>query len=102
MEGTLPRPACASVRLPGLPRGLRESARTRRRRPVALVPRSSQGGEKSGARLSCLADVAQLVEHFTRSEGSPSSNLGVGSLYEPHLVTLRHPKTWLVSCGGRV
>src|SRR6476660_8928997 len=27
-----------------------------------------------------VADVAQLVEHFTRNEGVPSSNLGVGSM----------------------
>jgi hypothetical protein len=30
-----------------------------------------------------FADVAQLVEHFTRNEGVPSSNLGVGSKKSP-------------------
>ena len=29
-----------------------------------------------------LADVAQLVEHFTRNEGVPGSSPGVGSLSE--------------------
>jgi predicted nucleotidyltransferase len=33
--------------------------------------------------MSALADVAQLVEHFTRNEGVPGSNPGVGSPMVP-------------------
>jgi nucleotide-binding universal stress UspA family protein len=33
----------------------------------------------AGARIVVPADVAQLVEHFTRNEGVPGSSPGVGS-----------------------
>jgi predicted nucleotidyltransferase len=36
-------------------------------------------GPAAAARLPDRADVAQLVEHFTRNEGVPGSNPGVGS-----------------------
>ena len=47
----------------------------------------SPGGRGPGRSLSphgvrypcCNADVAQLVEHFTRNEGVPGSSPGVGS-----------------------
>ena len=42
-------------------------------------PRASSGRE-GGATLFALADVAQLVEHFTRNEGVPDSSTGVGLL----------------------
>ena len=40
-----------------------------------------QAGSGGGPPLDfgCLADVAQLVEHFTRNEGVPGSSPGVGS-----------------------
>jgi hypothetical protein len=40
-----------------------------------------------GERIDSLriADVAQLVEHFTRNEGVPGSSPGVGSLGKPRL-----------------
>ena len=37
------------------------------------------------ARLASPADVAQLVEHFTRNEGVPGSSPGVGFPAKPLL-----------------
>jgi hypothetical protein len=38
---------------------------------------------QAAARLKSPADVAQLVEHFTRNEGVPGSSPGVGSKKRP-------------------
>src|SRR6478735_4726478 len=37
-----------------------------------------EGGGYTGQRFAGPADVAQLVEHFTRNEGVPGSSPGVG------------------------
>jgi hypothetical protein len=54
------------------------------RTPRSFAPRRrADAGERSprlGATLETAADVAQLVEHFTRNEGVPGSSPGVGSL----------------------
>src|SRR6266508_7009853 len=49
----------------------------------ALRPTPPRAGRNCrGSRLDCVsrADVAQLVEHFTRNEGVPGSSPGVGLL----------------------
>src|SRR3954466_7176227 len=48
--------------------------------------RGTRDGRSSGRRATVLvldADVAQLVEHFTRNEGVPGSSPGVGSSSQP-------------------
>src|SRR6266487_4390599 len=52
------------------PRLLRRRWRRRRRRLLA---------DSEAATVGSTADVAQLVEHFTRNEGVPGSSPGVGS-----------------------
>ena len=42
-------------------------------RIMVLSTRVSESGE-----IPAIADVAQLVEHFTRNEGVPGSSPGVG------------------------
>src|SRR5213075_2533235 len=48
-----------------------------------------------------FADVAQLVEHFTRNEGVPGSSPGVGFAFERGFRTLRirlaHPSRVLLA-----
>src|SRR2546425_4055207 len=53
------------------------------KRTTAMTPKrrmeSAQLAEKRGLYWLSLADVAQLVEHFTRNEGVRGSNPRVGS-----------------------
>ena len=52
--------------------------------PDFAVPRSTEIGPSAGNQETpANADVAQLVEHFTRNEGVPGSNPGVGSRKSP-------------------
>lgn len=46
------------------------------------------GGQKEDPEIPANADVAQLVEHFTRNEGVPGSSPGVGS---------QRPGAWIVT-----
>ena len=91
--------SCAPRRPAARPRAPRRALRERRRRgrraprrrtsvpsphgtggrvsPGLSAP-SRQGPPQSGATLRHPADVAQLVEHFTRNEGVPGSSPGVG------------------------
>jgi hypothetical protein len=55
-------------------------------------------GSKTWARLIRPADVAQLVEHFTRNEGVPGSSPGVGS---PKTRWKRRVSSCLASAAGR-
>ena len=88
----------SSVKTPRWSRGAREIAARRlpeARRDYAVAARTRSNLERSGRRrirrfrpaLHSLgpADVAQLVEHFTRNEGVPGSSPGVGSLFKPFL-----------------
>src|SRR5438132_10358813 len=54
------------------------------RNTTAMTPRrrmeSVQASRETGAILASRADVAQLVEHFTRNEGVRGSNPRVGSV----------------------
>ena len=45
------------------------------------APKSAKTGARQIREIPVNADVAQLVEHFTRNEGVPGSSPGVGSSY---------------------
>ena len=48
---------------------------------AAFSPAPHSPISAAGPRLNGHADVAQLVEHFTRNEGVPGSSPGVGSRF---------------------
>jgi hypothetical protein len=64
-------------------RRLVRHARARAARPVAAgragAPAAGARRQRTRLHFATRADVAQLVEHFTRNEGVPGSNPGVGS-----------------------
>jgi hypothetical protein len=67
------------------------------RPPLALPPRSRTMNPRERHARS-PADVAQLVEHFTRNEGVPGSNPGVGSGSKPRKNGL--PRLIILFRGG--
>ena len=52
---------------------------------LPLLDISAGGGPGVVYTPACLADVAQLVEHFTRNEGVSGSSPLVGSLEAPQM-----------------
>ena len=66
------------LHLPRRRHGPRHSRHLRGAWPLALVPRQARLSPPNPPRMQRRAGVAQLVEHFTRNEGVPGSNPGVG------------------------
>jgi hypothetical protein len=73
-------------------------------RIAAMRPSGGAGVRCQAVQLGRSADVAQLVEHFTRNEGVPGSSPGVG--FKDPLETAGFfvaaskldPSAWLQNC----